>query len=127
MDFYIIFEFDFKDIFQEIGNSLVFSIVFDEESPSHWVLGRIFFKKYQFVFDNDQRIITYIKKNKNKKEEDNKKDSNNIVIILKIMLIVVLLIGFGAGIILGKKLWDKNRKKRANELTDDDYDYQVNN
>lgn len=126
VDFYTIFEFDYKDLFQEIGNSLVFSIVFDEENKSHWTLGRIFLKKYQFIFDNDQRIITYIKKNKIKKE-DNKKNNFNIVIFLKIMLIAFLLIGFGAGIILGKKLWDKNRKKRANELTDDDYDYQVNN
>ena len=89
-------------------------------------MGRIFLKKYQFIFDNDQRIITYIKKNKIKKE-DNKKNNLNIVIILKIMLIAFLLIGFVAGIILGKNIWDKNRKKRANELTDDDYDYQVNN
>ena len=118
---YTIFEFNYKDLFQEIGNSLIFSIVYDEESRDHWALGRIFLKKYQFIFDNDQRTITYIKRNKRK---DNK--NNNITnIILKIMLIVFLLIGFGAGIFVGKKLWDKNRKKRANELADDEYDYKV--
>ena len=27
------------------------------------------------------------------------------------------------GIFVGKKIWDNKRKKRANELTDDDYEY----
>ena len=125
IDFYTIFEFDYKDLFQEIGNSLIFSIVFDENNKNHWVLGRIFLKKYQFIFDNDQRTITYIKRN-NTKSKDNNKNNLSTTTILKIMLIIFLLIGFGVGIFVGKKLWDKNRKKRANELADDEYDYKVN-
>ena len=127
INFYKIFEFDYKDLFQEIGNSLIFSIVFDEENKSHWALGRIFLKKYQFIFDNDQRTITYIKSNKTKSKDSINNNNNSTVLILKILLIAFLLIGFGVGILVGKKLWDKNRKKRVNELSDDDYDYQANN
>ena len=31
--------------------------------------------------------------------------------------------GIIIGIFVGKKLWDNKRKKRANELIDDDYEY----
>ena len=126
-----IFEFNYKDLFQEIGNSIVFSVVFDEEDTYHWVFGRMFLRKYQFIFNNDQKTIRYIKKNntnnndnidddKNNKENN---ESNSITItVLKIMLIVFLLVGFGLGLFFGKKIWDKNRKKKANEL-DEDYEY----
>ena len=36
-------------------------------------------------------------------------------------------LGIIIGILVGKKIWDKNRKKRANELVDDDYEYESNN
>ena len=118
-----IFEFNYKDLFQEFGNSLIFSIVLDEENKSHWAFGRIFFKKYQIIFDNDQKTYTYIKSSDIINNETSKESKENYkIIILKIMVIAFLLIGFGAGLFLGKKLWDKNRKKRANEL-EEDYEY----
>ena len=124
------FEFNYKDLFQEIGNSLVFSIVLDENDKYHWTFGRMFLKKYQFVFDNDQKLITYIETfNTNEKENLSYNNTNNseyIITILKILIIIGLLGGFGLGLFFGKKIWDKNKKKRANEL-DDDYDYVINN
>ena len=121
IDLYKIFELNYKDLFQEIGNSIIFSIVLDENDKYHWSFGRIFLKKYQFIFDNEQKTITYMKTYKTINEEVIK-EKNKLVIILKIMIIIFLIVGFGLGLFLGKNLWEKNRKKRANEL-DDDYEY----
>jgi len=124
------FEFSYKDLFQEIGNSLVFSIVLDENEKDRWTFGRMFLKKYQFVFDNDQKLITYIQ-TININEGENRANSitsNNefTITVLKILIIICLLGGFGLGLFFGKKIWDKNKKKRANELNDD-YEYVENN
>ena len=122
IELYTIFELNYKDLFQEIGNSLIFSIVLDENEKYHWSFGRIFLEKYQFIFDNEQKTITYIKTYKNINKEEFVQENNKLIIILKVMIIAFLIVGFGLGLFLGKKLWDKNRKKRVNEL-DDDYDY----
>ena len=47
--------------------------------------------------------------------------------IISIVVIFVLLTGIIIGVFVGKKIWDKNRKKRANELNDDEYEYNSNN
>ena len=117
-----IFELNYKDLFEEFGNSIIFSILFDEEEKHHWTFGRIFLKKYQFIFDNDQKTITFIEKILINKDKKLIIKSDNKILILKIMIIAFLVIGFGFGLFFGKKIWDKNRKKRANEL-DDDYEY----
>ena len=82
----------------------------------------VFLKKYQFIFDNDQKTITYINKTLINDDKKDIKNNDSNILILKIMIIIFLIIGFILGLFFGKKLWDKNRKKRANEL-DDDYDY----
>ena len=124
-----IFELNDKDLFQEIGNSLIFLVFMDEEAKSHWVFGRMFLQKYQFIFDVDQKTISYIKKNIT--DLDDKSDNNNgignntsstTVMVLKILLIVFLILGIGIGLFVGKKLWDNKRKMKANEL-EDDYEY----
>lgn len=119
-----IFEFNYKDLFQELGDSVVFSIIFDENEAYHWVFGRLFLQNYQFIFDNDAKTITYIKSNKKKDNDIDSKIDNNFGVILKIVLIfvllVILIIGFFVGFYFGKQF--KNKKKRANEL-DDEYDY----
>ena len=121
-----IFEFSYKELFQEMGNSYVFSIFFDENNKNRWIFGRIFMKKYLFIFDLDQKLITYLPKydddKKNNLDNDNNSDNNIKIIILEILLVVFLLVGIALGFYFGKLKWDKNRKKRANELNDD-YNY----
>ena len=126
-----------------MGDYIIFSIVFDEEETSHWIFGRIFLKKYQFVFDNDQKTITYVKKNiiNNTNDDNNDKNDNNNnkndnynntnnnfkIWLIVILVVIIIMIGiFGIGLYIGLKI--KKKKKRANEL-DDDYDYvfEVNN
>ena len=48
-----------------------------------------------------------------------------IYIIIAIILIV-LIIGFIFGFFFGRKVWEKHRKARANELIDDNYEYKEN-
>ena len=45
-----IFEFTYKELFQQMGNYMIFSIVLDEEEESHWVFGRLFLKKIPICF-----------------------------------------------------------------------------
>jgi len=120
-----IFEFNYWELFQEIGNSIVFSIFFDEENKNRWCFGRIFMKKYLFIFDIDQKTITYLPQFENHKKEnnlENDKNDNFKIIILEILLVVFLLLGIALGLYFGKLKWDKSRKKRANELNDE-YNY----
>ena len=78
-----VFEFTYKDLFKPIYDNkyylfLIFTGRFWRASeliiqpPSYpWTLGRIFFKKYQFVFDSLNKRVGYYKTNKTKtKEED---------------------------------------------------------
>ena len=60
-----------------------------------------------------------------KKRNNNNNDSFNLSReqIIGLSILGVLLIGIVVGLLFGKKIWDKTRKKRANELVDDDYDY----
>ena len=45
--------------------------------------------------------------------------------IIWIIILSVLVVGIIIGIVVGKKIWDNKRKKRANELVDDDYEYKT--
>ena len=85
--------------------------------------GRIFLKKYLTVFDFGNKLISFYKKEEAK---DNKNDGENN--LWKILLIVFLgsIISFLIlGIFIGKTIYQK-RKKRVNELDDDDYLYNPN-
>ena len=46
------FSLDYKDLFQKVNDLYYFLIVFSPEIKN-WVIGKPFFKKYQFTFDNN--------------------------------------------------------------------------
>ena len=125
-----IFEFNYKDVFQETKNFYVFKIMLDENNKRFWNFGRPFLKKYQFIFDNDQKTLTYIGINTltpNKKAKDDIKKNNtnffsNKLYLIFILAFIIIIIAVLIGLFLGKKIFNKNKKKRANEL-DDDYEY----
>ena len=134
------FQITYKDCFKEINNQILFLLFYDPWSPDVFKVGKNFMQKYQFIFRGDQKNIGFMNQNKGSRDDgnngnsdnnnnDNKKEENKNVDIKKIIIIivlVVLLIGIVIGIFVGKKIWDKNRKKRANELIDD-YDYESPN
>ena len=76
MNFYLLeleytFVLDFDDLFYEKNGILFFLICHDSANNeqnkysqiSEWVLGRPFFKKYQFSFDVEKKLVTFYKKN----------------------------------------------------------------
>ena len=86
-------------------------------------------KKYNFIFRLDEKSIGFI--NIINKDEKNEKEKQKEIIenkkkfeIIWIIILSVLLLGIILGIFVGKKIWDNKRKKRANELVDDDYEYE---
>ena len=119
------FEITYEDCFKEINNKILFLLFYDPWSPDIFKFGKNFLKKYQFLFRFDQKNIGFL--NNNKKQDYDKPKKNNVKIdkkqLIWIFILFVLLVGIIIGVFVGKKIWDKQRKKRANELTDDEYEY----
>ena len=103
-----------------------------------WTLGAPFLRKYQFVYDYGNKQIGYCHDRFRKEKEDDEYDGENggkggniggtettefwsyFFMVLVIIVLAGLLVGLG--FLLGKTIY-QIRKKRANELTDDDYEY----
>ena len=124
------FSFDYKDLFKEKDDKLYYLIYFNLNSyfSNRFTLGQILIKKYTLTFNYDTKMIGFYDKNikiKTKNEQKNtgkgKKVELKVIIIFIVCLIVFVLLGF----LLGKKIYDKARKKKANELIDD-YEYESN-
>ncbi len=145
LDFYIkehnyTFILSKEHLFYAMGKIAFFLVVFKKSDTENkiWKFGEPFFSHYQLTFNQDKKTVgfydyrlekikneDYIKIIEQKKQENNQKNEN-IYKILKIILIVVGFIAFVAlAYFLGKKL-NESRKKRANELSDDDFDYSIN-
>ena len=130
-----VFELTYKDLFMVINNYYYFMIIFpynndkinDITSSQHWYMGLPFLRQYQFVFSSNEKIIGFYKtKNFGEQENNENKDSsgkNNDkrywVYALQILFIIILIpICIYIGMLINKQ-----RKKRANELKDDNYEY----
>ena len=138
------FEFSYSDLFTKINSRYYFLIIFKSNNirkvKDIWILGQTFYKRYTYTINTDARIIGFYnpnlpideddliddekKTNNTKIEQNNKEENSNnvkriIFIVLLIVVIVVLLI---FAFILGTKM-KKDKKKRANELKDDNYEY----
>ena len=132
-DFEFIFFLNFYYLFMEFKERYYFLVIFPEEKyqNNNWYLGLPFLKRYQFIFNyNSKTIGFYIEnsKEKNKTNEiENKKKGNllnnsHIRIIIEIAVGIILIgLIFGA-FFIGKRI-NNQRKKRANELSDDNFDY----
>ena len=123
------FELNHKDLFEVRGNKKFFLIVFDSNNDYPWEFGKIFLKKYLLNFDYESKRIgfytdlNYDSDSNNNGRKGKNRSSNYYLWILWITLLII------TGIVcffLGKIIYDKKRKKRANEL-DDDYDYAQKN
>lgn len=118
------FELTYKDLFKVIGDKKYFLIIFYKNSNYPWKFGKLFMNKYFFNFVFDEKLIGFYKdiNNNNSNENENEKSGQNLSALLWILWSLILIItGIGC-FLLGKFLYNKNRKKRANEL-DDDYEY----
>ena len=130
VEFNYTFEFSYKDLFAEKDNKYIFLISSTGYDIDEWFFGNIFLRKYQLVFNQEAKTISFYNPNIEISGEENKDkiivikksfESKYIIIIICLSLVLVLGIGF----IIGCYFYNKNKskkKKRANEL-DDDYEY----
>lgn len=135
VDFEEKFTFSGEELFFEGKDYYYFKIYFNDFSPN-WLIGKIFLKKYQFVFNHDQKLIGYYKINNTNGEEDsggssffpNIKNKYLYFIIggaalIVIAIVTILLIKF---YFKPSCCGGKHRKKLVNELVDED-DFPNNN
>ena len=110
------FEFDYNDLFELHDDKYYFLVLMRKESDI-WYLGKPFFKKYQLIFNQDNKVIGFY---------DYKKviPSNNIfyfklTVIIILILVVIYLIYY-----IMKKRFLTKKKNKAQELdNNDDDDY----
>ena len=119
------FTLDYNDLFYLQNDKYYFLIIYSTFSGSYWKLGKPFLKKYQITLDLDsKKIYFYDTSLKDDKKEDTEINKDNYLIHWReILLIVFCSILFIILLIVLIKSIKKNRKKRANELKDDDYEY----
>ena len=137
------FSLDYNDLFMELDDNIYFLVIYTDTPLTIWNFGIMFIKKYSFMFDEDKKTLYFIHLKKydnksiapennnseNKKNDKNIPKENNINFwneykdyILFGLIFIVLIIGLILGYILGRKILDKHRKARANEL-EDNYEY----
>ena len=125
------FELTFEDLFKKINNRYYFNIIFENYDTNIWRIGKPFILKYNFVYNGEAKTIGFYKKNNDiifeKKNNNNNKKFKLELNALKIFIIIILLFIFiSLAVIfayyLGKK-FNLIRKKHANELIDDNYEY----
>ena len=131
------FTFSPKELFYEKDDYLYFFIGYGEKYAEYesdesglnlipvmfytFHLGTIFLEKYVAVFDDSVPSL-YILKSKEAKEDKGDSFVVKIVIISLLIFVFFALLFLIIGKFFGKKLFG-GRKKKANELIDDDYDY----
>ena len=129
------FSFDYKDLFKEKNDILYFMVYFNKTNNyGAFTAGQIFLKKYLLTFNYDSKMIGFYHNNLNNESNDKKGNENVDIyyyehdIVAICIIAVVIILFFIIGYFVGKKIYDKTRKTKANELIDDyDYNTQDNN
>ena len=88
-------------------------------------LGRLFLKKYQVIFNSDAKSMSFYKENNNNKNiyENNIKNKNIKKCISIISYFGIGILFLGIGIFFGRRYCFIDKKRLANELEDDNYEY----
>ena len=89
-----------------------------ESKSNNWILGKVFLKKYLFVFNSDSKTIGFYKEENNLNKIKNK---NSILLVILICISIVILISL---IYIISFCLKKERKKKAFELNEE-YVYQL--
>ena len=117
------FEFTKDELFLEKNDKYIFLIFFGIFPDSYFTLGKLFFKKYLFTFNQDAKTIGFYNYIFYSNEVQGK--INNNFDYNKIIGIIILLFACFVGFFLAKKLYEKTRKKRINEINEK-YEYKSN-
>ena len=135
------FELNYNDIFSKKANGLYYFLILfkvsyrynnDTTLVEKWRLGEPFYRKYNFSRNFDSRMLGFYNPNYDYEEEkeinveNNKKDEgdNNIWKITIFIVLGLIFLGLLMFICfyMGMK-FKEGRKKRANELKEDNYEY----
>jgi len=134
-DISFIFKFVGEELFYKLNDKYYFKIIFPfkDFEPSRWIFGRTFLRKYPTIFSPINRIIGFyinpIDININEEvdgdangNKDDEKSWHSNKIVLYLMIILIASIFTCLGLIIGKKIFFQ-KKRKANELIDDNYEY----
>lgn len=123
-----IFSLTYEDLFESWGGKFYFLIIHSSFSKE-WKIGKPFLKKYQITLNLDAKTITFYRDsiegnnkhiNSNDFSVEDKFRYKNIFLIICCCVLSIIL--FIVSFLFYKKL-KSDRKKRANELKDEDYEY----
>ena len=114
-------ELNEKDLFMTYKNKKYFNIVFlnHEYTNRNWIFGKPLFRKYNWVFDPDKKLLGLYEDKKNEGEEKDERNNIKMIIILTITILIFLIV---LGVFIYQFFIKKLRKVRQNEIKDD-YDY----
>ena len=117
------FNFTYKDLFTETKHKYFFNVIFNVFITERWVFGKIFLRKYPLLINFDTQTVGYYNEFLHTDPIDDINKDNKYFIIFMI-LIIIILVGISSAIcyFLGKNL-NKIKKRKANELIDDNYEY----
>lgn len=124
----IIFNLTDSDLWIEKNGYNYFLILEKKYYNDVWCFGKPIFKKYSMVFDIDNKQIGFYTQLLEDDSQDNSQDNNSnnnksqtfIYVIIIIGLVIIII---GLAFFLVKCYINLPRKKRANEMLDDNYDY----
>jgi hypothetical protein len=120
------FTFTYEDLFTETEHKYFFNVIFNVFINQRFVLGKVFLRKYPMLINFDSQIVGYY--NEAFETESMDGDINRTYLtkslILFLIFIIIALIIIAAVIFyfIGKNM-NRLKKRKANELADDDYDY----
>ena len=123
------FDFDYNDLFSETKHKFFFNVIFNKYISERWIFGKTVLRKYPMLIDYEANTVGYYNENweiQNEiKLEQNKKESYFYLLILLILILfVIIIIGVIFFFVRNNKY--KMKKRRANELLDDNFDYTPN-
>ena len=120
------FILDYNDLFYEKNGLLYFLILFNSNEQDYWEFGIPFLKKYNFIYNQDNKFMGFIKENNGNTNNSNEKNDtkfskSKIILIIVLVLICIIIVTLFFGYLIGKKIY-KVRKNKTNELLEL-YDY----
>lgn len=126
-EFESVFEINLKDLLIDFGERTYFLMSFLVDEPkakkSTIILGEPFISKYSFSFNRETQLVELYDTSKKISPEKNSKNMTIPIIIICVAIIIIAILSFFL-----YKMW-KNfpKRKRANELDDDLFDYSTKN